>query len=415
MGNRVGCALPEDTVDESFPCSRTLKRALGQGAHKVPAASAEAPLWTPSFARVLATNCAVFVSYQMLVPIVPLYVVYIGGNEATTGLVVGTLTLTVLLGGPLAGWLLDRWGRQVILVASIAMFAMVGLSYPLAASPAALVVVRLMQGIGWSGMNPAVSTIVSDLAPRQRLGEALAYQSTSQSLAMAIGPATGLLVLQSAGYTPAFLASVAFGFLGLILALRIRYRYVPPAPKVNEEFRFRDLVEDSSVSPSAITALMTFLFAGLTTFVPLIAQNRDLGSPAVFFVTFAIVLVAIRPIAGRISDRQPRRGLLLLPGLGLIASCLLVLAFTHTPLTLAATGILWAVGFGVVQPILRAMVVDRAPPSRWGAANATMTTAYQLGLGLGALLLGAVASLVGLPSMFALSSLIAVAAALLVF
>ena len=379
------------------------------------ASSVKDKLWTRDFVQILTINCMVFISFQMLVPVLPLYVTTIGGNEASVGLVIAALTLAVLLVRPFTGWLVDHRGRRVVMIASFTTFTLATalLAHPLAASVAALIAIRIAQGIGWSGVNPSVSAIVTDIIPARRLGEGLAYQSTSQSIAMAIGPASGLFVLGLAGYTPTFLISVALGALALVLSLWVRQSYLPRTTR--EGFRLRDLIEASSLAPSTITALTTFLFGGLASFVPLATMERDLGNPAAFFVTFAVGLIIIRPITGHLSDAVARRGYFLLPGLALIFSCLLVLAFTEAPWTLVMTGLLWAIGFGITQPVLRVMAVLEAPQERWGAANATMATAYEGGMGAGALLLGALASQVGIPTMFAVSSLVPLLALILVF
>jgi MFS family permease len=372
-------------------------------------------LWTRDFVQILTINCMVFISFQMLVPVLPLYVTTIGGNEASVGLVMAALTLAVLLVRPFTGWLVDRRGRRIVMIASFTTFTMATalLAHPLAASVVALITIRIAQGVGWSGVNPSVSAIVTDIIPARRLGEGLAYQSTSQSIAMAIGPASGLFVLGLAGYTPTFLTSVALGSIALVLSLWVRQSYLPRTTR--EGFRLRDLIEASSLAPSTITALTTFLFGGLASFVPLASMERDLGNPAAFFVTFAVGLIIIRPITGQLSDAVARRGAFLLPGLALIFSCLLVLAFTEAPWTLVTTGLLWAIGFGITQPVLRVMAVLEAPQERWGSANATMATAYEGGMGAGALLLGALASQVGIPTMFAVSSLVPLLALILVF
>lgn len=361
-------------------------------------------LWTRQFVWILTANCVVFTSLQVLVPVLPLYVAEIlGGNEATVGLAVGTLTFTAVLVRPVFGWVIDQHGRKVIVLICAALFGATGLLYPLAASLTALIAVRFVQGIGWSGIPPATSTMAADLVPSSRRGEGIAFVSTSQSVAMAVGPAIGLFVAGALGYTPAFLAAAALAFLAFALALFTRDRYVPPKEK--RGFGARDIVERSSVVPSAVCALLTFVFGGLTAFIPLDALERDLGDPAVFFVAFSVVLIVVRPVTGRLSDRQARRGMLLLPGIGLVAASLFVLAFTESAWTLAITALLWALGFGVAQPVLRAMVLDLAPRERWGSANATLGSAYDLGMASGALVLGIVASRTGIPAMFAYASL----------
>ncbi len=375
------------------------REATGQGT----APAKKSRLWTRDLVQILCANCAIYLSFQVLIPVLPLYVAESLGDEAVVGLVVGSLPFTAMLTRPLLGWAIDQYGRKKVLILSALLFGAVGLSYPLAASLFSLLVIRVVQGIGWGGVPPATSSIVADLIPPSRRGEGIAYLSTTQSIAMAVGPALGLFVASGSGYTAAFFASAGFALLGLALSLFVSDRYAPPAEK--KKFHLRDLIEGSSIAPSSITALMTFVFGGLTAFIPLDALERDLGNPSVFFVTFAVGLIIVRPITGSISDRQANRGMLLFPGIALIVAALLVLSFTETPWTLATTAVLWAVGFGISQPVLRAMVLDLAPRERWGSANATLASAYDLGIALGALLLGLLASLVGIPAMFALASL----------
>lgn len=50
---------------------------------------------------------------------------------------------------------------------------------------------------------------------------------------------------------------------------------------------------------------------------------------------------------------------------------------------------LLGIGFGLVVPAGQAMVINQVPPHRRGAANATLMTAFDLGIGLRAVLLGA--------------------------
>lgn len=372
--------------------------------------SADSSLWTRDFARVLLANFILFTAFQMLVPVLPLYTGTFTDSEAQVGVVVGALTFTVILVRPFAGWWVDRISKRKLLMGSIIVFGVAGLAYPLAASVIALVSIRIVQGFGWSAVNPAVSTMVLEIPSEKRRGEALAYQSTSQSLAMAVGPAAGLILSQTVNFSLAFVASVVLSFLALVLTRGFEDRSLPY--ELDTEFRFSDLVERTAVIPSALTMLTTFIFGGLTTFVPLDALDRELGNPAVFFVTFATILVVLRPITGRLSDNLNQSGLLLFPGLALIGTSLLVLAFTEAWWTLAATGLLWALGFGITQPLLRVLAVARAPRDHWGRANATMATAYEAGLGSGAFLLGFLASLVGIPNMFALLSSVALLAIL---
>ena len=137
---------------------------------------------------------------------------------------------------------------------------------------------------------------------------------------------------------------------------------------------------------------MMFVFGGIITFVPLDAQRRPIGDPAMFFVVFSVMLMVIRPIAGRWSDIVANRGIIIVPGLLSIAAAAWVLAAFENPWTLTIVAVLWAFGFGAVQPLIRSLVLERAPAERWGAANATMLTCYDMGMAVGLPVLGTIAN-----------------------
>ncbi len=145
--------------------------------------------------------------------------------------------------------------------------------------------------------------------------------------------------------------------------------------------------------------LVTFTFGGLITFTSIYTVERDLGDPALFFVVYAVILMLTRPLAGNLSDRR-RRETVLLPGIALTGAALAVLGLASAPWMLVTVAALYALGFGASQPALQAMVVDRIPPNRRGAAHAAFFIAFDLGIGFGAMLLGALSGAVGIPTMF---------------
>ena len=104
------------------------------------------------------------------------------------------------------------------------------------------------------------------------------------------------------------------------------------------------------------------------------------------------MLMVIRPLAGKWSNTLANRGVIIIPGLLTIAGAVCVLAMLESSWTLTIVAVLWAFGFGAVQPLVRSLVLERSPAERWGAANATMLTSMGFGLALGPPILGYVAT-----------------------
>ena len=68
-----------------------------------------------------------------------------------------------------------------------------------------------------------------------------------------------------------------------------------------------------------------------------------------------------------------------------------LLAILNSPVYLFVGAILYGLGFGTVQPALQASAINTTPPRKRGMANATFFSAFDLGVGLGAMTFGLVA------------------------
>ena len=359
---------------------------------------------TQEFALVTLANFALFVSMQSLVPTLPLYIQRLGGSEAAIGGVGGAFVLAAVAVRPWVGSLLDERGRKGVLIGSLTLFAAAGLLYPLAGSILALLAVRLLQGLGWGGAVPAAGTIVADVVPAERRGEGMGYFSLSPNLATALAPAAGLALVGTLGFAPLFVAAAACAVAAAVLVLPLH----ESTPVLRSEQHSRKLkapgvvFERAALVPYVVAGMLAFTMGGLTTFVVIDAAQRPVGDPKLFFLLYAGVLLVTRPVAGWVSDRYGR-GSVLAPGVALAAAGLVVLAATAGPWTLPTAAVLYGLGFGGTQPALQALVVDRASMTRRGTAVSAYYIAFDLGVGLGTVLFGISAAVVGLPTTFLLA------------
>jgi MFS family permease len=78
----------------------------------------------------------------------------------------------------------------------------------------------------------------------------------------------------------------------------------------------------------------------------------------------------------------------MIAGAALAGVALLVATVADSVLLLTVAGVLYAIANGATAPATTALVMDRAPAGRVGAAMATYTLGFQFGTGLGAALWG---------------------------
>jgi MFS family permease len=86
-------------------------------------------LWTKDFILTSLSNLFLFFSFHLLTPILPVYVVEMGGDKFAAGMVVGIFTVSALVIRPFAGGALDVMGRKKVLYFGLFVFVVSVISY----------------------------------------------------------------------------------------------------------------------------------------------------------------------------------------------------------------------------------------------------------------------------------------------
>ncbi|MGE6297120.1 MFS transporter [Guptibacillus hwajinpoensis] len=348
-------------------------------------------IWTRDFIFICMANFFIFAGFQMTLPTLPLFVNKLGGSDQLIGFVVGIFTLSALLIRPWSGHVLESLGRRIIFLIGLIVFVISVGSYAFTGSLILLFLMRVVQGLGWGMSTTAVGTIATDLIPQKRRGEGMGYFGLAGNLAMAFGPALGLFLIALYGFQTMFLTAASAGLLSFIIAAFIRYK---PANKTPVEKKKWDIFEKTALMPSILLFFITMVFGGIATFLPLYAEQLGIDGIEWYFVVFAVSLMLVRAFAGRIYDRKGHKAIFL-PGAFLILMAMIDLSLLANQFMLILAAVLFGIGFGSVQPALQAWAVNEAPLHRKGMANATFFSFFDLGVGLGAMFFGLIASTFG--------------------
>ncbi|MFC5749735.1 MFS transporter [Actinomadura rugatobispora] len=167
----------------------------------------------PRRRAILAALCAALLVMSVSVMAVTVALPAIARDlRATTGQLQWITESTVLALASLLmamGALADRYGRRRILLGGLAVFAAASLLAALSRSPGQLVAARALLGAGNAMIMPATLSIVREVFPRDALPRAMAAWAGVASLGVVLGPLTGGLLVEHAGWRSLFLANVA--------------------------------------------------------------------------------------------------------------------------------------------------------------------------------------------------------------
>ena len=148
---------------------------------------------------------------------------YAGLSEAEAGLIYSFSAAFFLVGGPLFGWLIDRYGR--IFGIAWRSAANIGSSFMYIAFPnfIGLAAARSFDDSGKGAFRPAWASTIAEIASKdpQKSGRRLGVLDTSQSVGEAIGPALATVLWQSGGVFALFGVRIVIAVVAEILALRV--------------------------------------------------------------------------------------------------------------------------------------------------------------------------------------------------
>jgi MFS family permease len=352
-------------------------------------------LLTSRFLLVTASGLAYFLALGMLLPVLPVYVEHsLHGDSAEVGIAVGAFAVGAVLLRPSAGRLGDRFGRRVLVVGGAATVALSIFLYVLTNALVPLVLARLLTGIGEAAFFVGAGTMITDLAPVERRGEAISYWSVAVYGGLSFGPALGELVLAHHEYHRVWavagcLALVATA-LGVMTTETAAVRATGPSGP---------LMHRAALAPGSILFLGLLGLAGYTAFVPLYVGDVHLGNSQLVFLVYGCLILAVRILGARLPDRlgPVRAGT---GALGFGAAGLVVVGAWPTVAGLFLGTAVFAIGMSLLYPALLTLALQGVDERERASVVGTFSTFFDLSQGLGALVLGGVAQVGGYRATF---------------
>ncbi len=353
-------------------------------------------------AALRVTNAASFLfnSSSALFLLFPVYLQRLGGSPAQIGLVAGLLRAGSLIARPVGGRLLDRIGRRLVIGAGT-LLALLGILslFMFPRLGAIFFAWRVLQGMGTSCIDSGLGAVVADLSPPGARVQVYAFYTVSINLASALMPGLGEAIVRRAGFFP------LFGVAGLALAAC--FFLVLRLPETARPHAERPVSHQGILPESGPLLLGSVLigwgFGTLSTFVPVVRIAAAPGRVGLFFFAYFVGLVVVR-LAGGLGMSRLVQPAMLLPAYGVLAAGLAALPLGRGVFRLILVGLVCGAAHGVVMPVLFALLLIGLSRDRRGWAVALFSAAYDLGVVLASVGLGAIAEWIGYRGIFGVAA-----------
>jgi len=343
----------------------------------------------------------------MLAPILPLYVIQLGGSPFIVGLVLACFAVTSVLVRPLVGHWADRWSEAGVMIAGL-LFQ--GASIVLCLLPwvGTTMLANGLRGIGWGGLNTGGYSLLAHIAPESRRGEASGLYSGVQSASSILFPAFALWLLHASfgGFAAAFLVTTVFSWIAAALGaaiprhVTVRDRAGHHSALVADWWRaIFHFIEIDILLPSVMLLWLNLSLPSITNFSVLYASELGITEFGIFFIIVGTTSLLARPLLGRLSDRIGR-DLSIATGFGLQILGLLLMTTASNLAGMIACGVLYMLGNAIGSSTALALALERADPLRRGKQMATFSIAYPLSYGVGSVITGSTIQFAGYTGMF---------------
>lgn len=328
----------------------------------------------------------------------PPYAEMIGVGAFMIGLLIAIYDLAELFAKPMAGFVADRRGTKLTLLAGIGIFILGSLLF-LVVDPRLLLLVRFVQGLGAAALSTASITLVARYFSAGR-GKAFGIYNAVKGAGYVIAPALGGFLIGGYGFSMVFVASAAVGMLALGLALllpgdRKARRALKDDDDLTPKQFFLIFKEPRVVPVYAVILVNMFLLGILFGFLPVYLHSigyTALQSGGTVSVATASYLL-VQPLAGHLADRVPSRTTVVV-GLLVAAVAIGGATFATGPLLIGIV-ILAGFGIGTVWTNSDTLISSLAEPNRLGASMGAAQSFKELGDMIGPLLVGLITQYFG--------------------
>lgn len=334
-------------------------------------------VYTPAILLLVFVVGTSYLGVGFILPLRALYGRSVGASSGEIGLMASAALLTGFFAAPPIGRLSDRLGHGYVLFVGLVVHALLVLAYIPIEDPALLIALRGLEGIAMVGILPPARALANTLAPPSRQAETLGLLSAAQTVGILLGPTFGLLLASAVGYHDAFLVASAPLAAGAALA----WFFLP---------RRATVYAGETASRAQTSALFTRPLLLAYSLQVILATTQGVGaavwtiymadlgaSPLMIglsFTTFAVPIILLAPIAGRMADRHGRYWYVLL-GLAICGVLFVIYGLPINPLWLVVLSVPEGIAAAFARTAIDGLLADATPPELRGRIQAVYSAA----------------------------------------
>lgn len=323
---------------------------------------------------ILGTSLMMVMGSNLVYPILPVIRDALHIPKAQIGLVISAFTFPTVFTAPLAGFIADFRGRKWIMASGLFLYGLAGLAIGLAGSFKLLLLLRAVQGVGYSAVMPLVVVLIGDSFIREQEAAAQGMKVFVDRLGLFIFPPL-------AGLLGALAWQAPFILYGLAIPLALGVLHWIPEPEFSRHSRILPYIKDvftlirslNLLAIFSMSSLRFFLEVGFFTYLPVFAAETlhvGIAKGGFLFTIFAIGAMVTSSQIGVFAGRCKRLHLVIL-AFFIQALCLMTVPLTGRLYVIGIVMFFFGLANGIISPAQKSLLTQSAPGNlRGGVVSA---------------------------------------------
>ncbi|MGO3170919.1 MAG: MFS transporter, partial [Bavariicoccus seileri] len=335
----------------------------------------EEKLFNKHFIGITVINFVVYLVYYLLMVIMAVIAQdNLHASLSQAGFASGIYIIGTLLARLFMGKQLELLGRKMVLRAGAIFYLVTTIAYLFTPTIGVLYLVRFLNGFGYGTVSTATNAIVTAYIPKSKHGEGINYYGLSTSLAAAIGPFIGMILLNLTDFHFIIWFSIVLIALVTVACFIFPVRNIQLSEdlkKVLNSWSIHSFIEKKALFVTFIAFLMGLSYSSVLSFLSSFTKAINLvDAGSFFFVVYALAITFTRPLTGRIFDEKGEK-FVMYPSYLFLSIGLLLLSATTNSTMLLISGALVGLGYGTFMSNGQAVCLKLVNNHRIGVALST--------------------------------------------
>ncbi len=349
----------------------------------------------------MGMTVAGFSGYAALLPTSPLWAVEGGATEAGAGFVNGVLLLFTVLTQLFVPGLLRRFGWSAVMCTGLLLMGLPALGHIVSNDLWAILALSAVRGVGFGIMTVTGSAAVAELVEPARRGKAIGAFGLAIALPNLIVLPLAPWLAQTWSFTWVFVIAAA-PLLGIVPAMALGRVLHDPLAAADDMVGAGDDMSRGTASlllmrPTVLLLGVTLCGGALTTFAPQMVDSGAASTAALFGIgaTGALSRWGMGGLSDRFGTHRFIWPLTLLTVLAMALAAWTVTDSAPSPSVLALFVVavcLVGISYGGLQNLTLVLAFEVVTRGHFRLASAVWNVGFDLGTGLGSVLVGLLAA-----------------------